>query len=105
MAPVLLLGIGAMQTAYNASNSTILQMVVPDHLRSRVLSALYVNKGLVQLGTAFLATLAAWLGVRYALASTASVIVLFFSASGWLPQFDALSREFFALLHRHLVNP
>lgn len=77
MAPVLLLGIGAMQTAYNASNSTILQMVVPDHLRGRVLSALYLNKGLAQLGTAFLATLAAWLGVRYALASTAAIVVLF----------------------------
>lgn len=76
LAPLLLLGIGAMQTAYNASNSTILQMIVPDHLRGRVLSTLYINKGLVQVGTAFTAALAALIGIRYAMAATATVMVV-----------------------------
>jgi MFS family permease len=76
VAPVLLLGAGAMQIAYNATNNTILQMTVPDQMRGRVLSTLLLNKGLASLGTATAATLAAFMGERWALAAMAAAIVL-----------------------------
>jgi MFS family permease len=77
LAPVLLLGVGAMQIAYNASNNTILQMRAPNHMRGRVMSMLLLNRGLVQLGAAMSAALAGLIGAPYAVAGTALVIVLF----------------------------
>lgn len=79
LAPVLLLGVGAMQIAYNASNNTILQMRVPNHMRGRVMSMLLLNRGLVQLGAAMAAAVAGLIGPQYAVAMTAVVIVVFAS--------------------------
>lgn len=77
LAPVLLVGAGAMQIAYSTSNNTILQMIAPDHMRGRVLSTLFLSRGLVQLGTATAAGLAALAGARVAMAATAAVIIAF----------------------------
>lgn len=68
---------GAMHIAYNASNNTILQMSVDDDYRGRVLSTLFMTRGLVSLGTATMATLAAFVGARAAMSSMAGVVVLF----------------------------
>jgi MFS family permease len=73
---ILLLGVGATQVTYNASNNTLLQMGVPDEFRGRVLSTLFINRGLVPLGTALVGSMAAIFGVRLAVASMASIIVL-----------------------------
>jgi MFS family permease len=75
--PFLLFGVGAMQIAYNASNNTVLQMRVPNHVRGRVMSVLLLNRGLVQLGAAASATAAGFIGVRYAVAATGAFILLF----------------------------
>lgn len=72
----LLMGVGAMQVTYNASNNTLLQLGVPDEYRGRVLSTLFINRGLVPLGTALVGTMAALFGVRLAVASMAAIIVL-----------------------------
>lgn len=77
LAPVLLLGVGAMQIAYNASNNTILQMRVPNAMRGRVMSVLLLNRGLVQLGAAMSAATAGLIGPQLAVAGTGLVIVLF----------------------------
>jgi MFS family permease len=77
LAPVLLLGVGAMQISYNATNNTILQMRIPNHMRGRVTSILLLNRGLVQLGAAASATAAGLIGPQYAVAGTGSIIVLF----------------------------
>lgn len=76
LAPVILLGVGAMQIAYNASNNTILQMRLPNHMRGRVTSVLLLNRGLVQLGAAMSAAIAGVIGAQYAVASTGAVIVV-----------------------------
>lgn len=76
LAPVLLVAVGSMQIAYNASNNAILQMAVPDDVRGRVLSTLFLNRGLVSLGTAFVGFLAALVGPQAAMAGTTSVIVV-----------------------------
>jgi MFS family permease len=79
LVPVLLLGVGAMQIAYNASNNTILQMRLPNHVRGRVTSILLLNRGQVQLGAAESAA-AGLVGARHAVASTGLVIVVFGAA-------------------------
>ncbi|GAB4065229.1 MFS transporter [Ancylobacter sonchi] len=77
LAPLLLLGVGAMQIAYNASNNTILQMRVPNSMRGRVMSILLVNRGLVQLGAAASATVAGFVGVQVAVLMAGAIIFLF----------------------------
>lgn len=64
-----------MHIAYNSSNNTMLQMAVDDEYRGRVLSTLFMTRGLVSLGTAATATLAALIG--YAMTTMASVVVIF----------------------------
>ena len=73
---MLIVGVGAMHMAYNVSNNTILQMSVPDEYRGRVLSTLFLNRGLVSLGTAVTATLAALVGPSLAVASMGAIIIL-----------------------------
>ena len=73
---VLLIGVGAMNISYNASNNTLLQMNVPDEFRGRVLSTLFLNRGMVPLGTTVVGMLATLVGIQLALASMAAVIVL-----------------------------
>ncbi len=77
MAPVLLLLTGAAHISYNASNNTILQMVTEDEMRGRVLAILLVNRGLVQLGTAFLAAIASVTNPRIALCGAGLAIAAF----------------------------
>src|SRR5690606_16681364 len=76
MAPIILFGVGAMHIAYNACNNTILQMIVPDAMRGRVLSVLFLNKSMVQFGTFFIATLSVVVGAQWALALSGSVVVI-----------------------------
>ena len=64
--------------------------LVPDEVRGRVLSVLLLNKGLVQLGTFTVATLAAFIGVRWAMLLSGSVVVI--SAAGLLLLTPALRR-------------
>jgi predicted MFS family arabinose efflux permease len=76
LAPFLLIAVGSMQISYNASNNAILQLAVSDHVRGRVLSTLFLNRGLVSMGTAFVAFLAALVGPQIAMAATTSVLVI-----------------------------
>ncbi len=75
-AAAMLMLVGAGQIACNAINNILLQTIVPDEVRGRVLSVLLLNKGLVQLGTFTVATLAAFIGVRWAMLLSGSVVVL-----------------------------
>jgi len=74
--PILFL-CGAMHIAYNSSNNTILQMTVDDAYRGRVLSTLFMTRGLVSLGVATTATIAAVIGARFAVSMMAGVVVIF----------------------------
>jgi MFS transporter, DHA1 family, staphyloferrin A biosynthesis exporter len=76
LAAVTLLAIGACQIMCNAANNILLQTIVPDAVRGRVLSILLLNKGLVQLGTAGVAMLAALIGVNWALLLSGGVVVV-----------------------------
>ncbi|KQY15708.1 MFS transporter [Rhizobium sp. Root482] len=77
VATPLLFFAGAMHIAYNSSNNTILQLAVHDDYRGRVLSTLFMTRGLVSVGTATTAMLAAVLGPRFAMAIMVSIVILF----------------------------
>jgi MFS transporter, DHA1 family, staphyloferrin A biosynthesis exporter len=87
----LLFCVGAMHIAYNSSNNAILQMTVDDAYRGRVLSTLFMTRGLVSLGTATTATLAAFAGARLAMGIMAGVVVLFAAVLWiWAPKLKGL---------------
>jgi MFS family permease len=71
---------GFMHVAYNSSNNTILQMTVDDEYRGRVLSTLFMTRGLVSLGTATAATLAVAIGSRASMVVMAGAVVIFAAA-------------------------
>lgn len=48
---LLLLGVGAASTTYMANNNTLLQMHTEAQYRGRVMSTMFLNRGLVPLGT------------------------------------------------------
>lgn len=68
---------GAMHIAYTSSNNTILQLTVEDAYRGRVLSSLFMTRGLMPMGTATMALLAAAVGPRLAMGAMAAVVVVF----------------------------
>lgn len=72
-----LFGAGAMHIAYNSSNNTILQLTVDDAYRGRVLSSLFMTRGLTPMGTATMALLSTVVGPRLAMSAMASVVVIF----------------------------
>lgn len=87
LAVPLLFMTGAMHLACNSSNNTMLQLMSDPAYRGRVLSMLLTARGLVSLGTAAIATLAAFAGTQLAVASMAGVVVLFAAALWiWAPR-------------------
>lgn len=70
----LLVVIGGGQIACNAANNILIQTIVPDQVRGRILSILLLTKGLVQLGVAIVGTLAALIGIRWAMLASAGVV-------------------------------
>lgn len=68
---------GAMHIAYNSSNNTILQLTVADEFRGRVLSSLFMTRGLMPMGTAAMALLSTVTGPRPAMALMSFIVVVF----------------------------
>jgi MFS family permease len=67
---------GAGNTAYNSTNNSLLQMNVPDAYRGRVLSLLFINRGMVPLGTALTGLLAETFGAPFALGSMSAMLIV-----------------------------
>lgn len=90
VACAVLLACGLCQTAFNAANQILLQTIVPAAMRGRVLGLLFLNKGVVQLGTAALAALAWRIGVAGALMAAglmvAALALAVLSRGGTLPR-------------------
>ncbi|HXV49410.1 MAG TPA: MFS transporter, partial [Candidatus Binatia bacterium] len=77
LALVTLVVVGAFQMFFLASTATILQMIVPDELRGRVLSLYMLDRGFMPLGALFAGTTAHFVGAPSTVAAMgASVIVL-----------------------------
>jgi MFS family permease len=67
---------GASNVTYNSTNNTLIQLNVPDAYRGRVLSMLYINRGVVPLGTAAAGWLAEVLGAPDALGIMAVCLLI-----------------------------
>jgi MFS transporter, DHA1 family, staphyloferrin A biosynthesis exporter len=67
---------GGANVFYSSTNNGLIQMSVEDGYRGRVLSMLFINRGLIPLGTAFTGLLAEKFGAQMALGSMAGMIIL-----------------------------
>ncbi len=78
----LLLAVGASQQVYMASNNALIQTSVEEEYRGRVLSTLFLNRGMVPLGTMIAGVGTALYGAQAALAAMgAALLVLALVAS------------------------
>lgn len=71
-----LIGVGISQQMYMATNNTLIQVYVAEEYRGRVLSTLFLNRGMVPLGTMLAGFGAAALGPQVAVGGMAAVLVL-----------------------------
>lgn len=74
---LILAGAGACHVAHNVVHNAILQMSSPDGYRGRVLSILFLNRGLVSVGTAVWASVAALASPQASLLVMASGLLAF----------------------------
>ncbi|MCL5734860.1 MAG: MFS transporter [Actinobacteria bacterium] len=73
--PLLLLA-GSMSAFHQASSSTLLQLSVPDEVRGRIVSTLYLARGIVPMGVSLAGFLSMFIGIQWAMAGMASIVVL-----------------------------
>ncbi len=73
--PALLL-VGASQQVYNATNNTLLQIYVEEEYRGRVTSTLFLNRGMVPLGTILAGFGTAAFGPQIAMGAMAGVLIV-----------------------------
>jgi MFS family permease len=82
IAIVALLGVGFSMQTYNTSNNTMLQMNVDPEYRGRVLSTLFIQRGLVPLGTVLAGIAMSFIGPRLTMGIMASAVILLGVLSG-----------------------
>ena len=86
-----LFGAGCASAVYQATNNTLLQTIVPDHLRGRVIAAYNLTWGLMPLGTLPLGWLADRTGAPLAVGVAGSLCLVFSIAAALrLPQLRGL---------------
>jgi MFS family permease len=73
---VMLLAVGASQQIYMASNNALIQTSVEEEYRGRVLSTLFLNRGMVPLGTMVAGIGTAIFGVQATLASMGGALLV-----------------------------
>ena len=73
---VTLLAVGAGQQAYMASNNTLIQTLVAEEYRGRVLSTLFLNRGMVPLGAIIAGFGTAAFGVQTTVVAMAAALVV-----------------------------
>jgi predicted MFS family arabinose efflux permease len=84
LALVLLVAIGACQVFYMATTNTMLQVIVPDHLRGRVMSIYALDRGLMPVG-AFMAGVSAHLvGAPATVGGMGLLVILLALLVAWL---------------------
>jgi MFS family permease len=67
---------GGANVFYNSTNNALIQISVEDNYRGRVLSMLFINRGMVPLGTAFTGFLAEMLGAQAALGAMSVMLIV-----------------------------
>ena len=83
VAMLLLALAGAAQAVYMSLNNTLLQMIVPDHLRGRVLSLYMLDRGFMPLGAMFAGTSAHFIGAPLTVAIMGAIVIVLALLVAW----------------------
>jgi MFS family permease len=83
LALVTLVIVGMFQMFFLASTATMLQMIVPDELRGRVLSLYMLDRGFMPLGALFAGTSAHFLGAPATVAIMGAIVIVLTSLVAW----------------------
>lgn len=87
---LLLAVVGACQISFMATNNTLLQLLVPDELRGRVMSIYMLDQGLMPLGSMLAGVLAAGMGAPAAVTIMGAIVVVL--ATGAFVKVPAIRR-------------
>jgi MFS family permease len=91
LALVTLVIVGAFQMFFLASTATMLQLVVPDELRGRVLSLYMLDRGFMPLGALFAGTTAHFIGAPLTVATMGAIVIALTLFVAWrIPAIRAL---------------
>jgi MFS family permease len=91
LALVTLVVVGAFQMFFLASTATILQLIVPDELRGRVLSLYMLDRGFMPLGALFAGTTAHFVGAPSTVAAMGAIVIVLTGIVAWrIPAIRAL---------------
>ncbi len=83
LALITLVIIGAFQMFFLASTATILQMIVPDELRGRVLSLYMLDRGFMPLGALFAGTAAHFFGAPLTVTTMGAIVIVLTAVVAW----------------------
>jgi MFS family permease len=83
LALVVLVIVGTFQMFFLASTATMLQMIVPDELRGRVLSLYMLDRGFMPLGALFAGTSAHFIGAPTTVAAMGAIVILLTLFVAW----------------------
>jgi MFS family permease len=75
--------VGAFQMFFLASTATILQLIVPDELRGRVLSLYMLDRGFMPLGALFAGTTAHFVGAPSTVAAMGAIVIILTGIVVW----------------------
>ena len=83
LALLTLVVVGMFQMFFLASTATMLQMIVPDELRGRVLSLYMLDRGFMPLGALFAGTSAHFLGAPTTVAIMGAIVIVLTALVAW----------------------
>jgi hypothetical protein len=75
--------VGSFQMFFLASTATILQMIVPDELRGRVLSLYMLDRGFMPLGAMFAGTTAHFIGAPFTVMIMGAMVIILTAIVAW----------------------
>ena len=74
---------GVFQIFYMATTHTMIQLIVPDHLRGRVMSIYALDRGLMPVGAMFAGVCAHYLGAPMAVSSMGAIVIVLALLIAW----------------------
>jgi predicted MFS family arabinose efflux permease len=83
LALITLVMAGAFQMFFLASTATMLQLIVPDNLRGRVMSLYMLDRGIMPVGALFAGTVAHFLGAPSTVAIMGGIVILLTLFVAW----------------------
>lgn len=83
LALIVLVAIGACQIFYMATTNTMLQVLVPDHLRGRVMSIYMLDRGLMPIGAMSAGVSAHWIGAPATVGYMGLVVIVLALFLAW----------------------